>query len=159
MEIIQWQLGRRDSMTHEEIVPVFARLRLENIRITPQRKAILEYLSSVENHPTADEIYSKVVSRNPKISVATVYNTLNLFVKAGIIKEMTYGDDARRYDFDNGQHYHAVCVQCGKVVDLYYPVLEDVEMVAEKLTGFQVHGHRMEVFGLCPECQQKQKRV
>ena len=84
-------------------------------------------------------------------------NNLNLFIKEGVVKELTYGDSASRYDFDLGQHYHAVCDVCGKVVDLYYPVLEDVEKAAEQLTGFKVRGHRMEVYGVCPECQKKQK--
>ena len=53
------------------------------------------------------------------------------------------------------QHYHAICESCGKIVDLYYPVLDDVEMVAENLTGFQVSYHRMEVYGICPECLEK----
>ena len=97
------------------------------------------------------------MQEDPQVSVATVYNNLNLFIKEGVVKELTYGDSASRYDFDLGQHYHAVCDVCGKVVDLYYPVLEDVEKAAEQLTGFKVRGHRMEVYGVCPACQKKEK--
>ena len=69
--------------------------------------------------------------------------------------ELTYGDDASRYDFNIGKHYHVVCQLCGRVEDLFYPLIEDVESVAEELTGYKVQGHRMEVFGICPNCQDK----
>lgn len=142
-------------MKKQMLKQTIERLRQDGVRITPQRIAILEYLASVETHPTAEEIYHEIVDYFPQISVATVYNNLNLFTKSGIIQELTHGDDASRYDFDEGRHYHAVCEKCGRIVDLYYPILDDVEMVAEQLTGFQITGHRMEVYGLCPQCQNK----
>ncbi len=126
-------------MHKEELNEVVKQLRKKGVRITPQRVAMLEFLASVHTHPTAEEIFKALTKEDPQVSVATVYNNLN------------------RYDFDLGQHYHAVCDVCGKVVDLYYPVLEDVEKAAEQLTGFKVRGHRMEVYGVCPECQKKEK--
>lgn len=141
---------------HEhELQEAIQRLRDSKVRLTPQRIAILEYLASVESHPTADEIYRHIYDKSPNISVATVYNNLKMLSEQGIIQEMTYGDDASRYDFNSGHHYHAVCQNCGKVVDLYYPWLDDVESAAEKLTGFKINGHRMGVFGLCPDCQRQ----
>ena len=144
-------------MHQEEMKHVLQQLRNKGVRITPQRVAMLEFLASVDTHPTAEEIYKALTTDNPQVSVATVYNNLNMFIKEGVIRELTYGDNASRYDFDLGQHYHAVCDVCGKVVDLYYPVLEDVEKAAVQLTGFKVRGHRMEVYGVCPDCQKKQK--
>ena len=144
-------------MHKEELKEVVGQLRKKGVRITPQRVAMLEFLASVHTHPTAEEIFKALTKEDPQVSVATVYNNLNLFIKEGVVKELTYGDSASRYDFDLGQHYHAVCDVCGKVVDLYYPVLEDVEKAAEQLTGFKVRGHRMEVYGVCPECQKKKK--
>lgn len=131
------------------------KMKNANIRITPQRYAILEYLVESKMHPTADDIYKALADRFPNMSAATVYNNLRLFVKIGFVKELAYGDASSRFDFSNTQHYHAICESCGKIVDLYYPVLDDVEMVAENLTGFQVSHHRMEVYGICPECQEK----
>ena len=144
-------------MHQEEMKHVLQQLRNKGVRMTPQRVAMLEFLASVDTHPTAEEIYKALTTDNPQVSVATVYNNLNMFIKEGVIRELTYGDNASRYDFDLGQHYHAVCDICGKVVDLYYPVLEDVEKAAEQLTGFKVRGHRMEVYGVCPDCKKKQK--
>lgn len=132
-----------------------AKLKNEKIRITPQRLAVLEYLVESDTHPTADEIYQALVDRFPNMSAATVYNNLHLFMKVGFVKELTYGDASSRFDFTNTQHYHAICEECGDVVDLYYPVLDDVEMVAQSLIGFEVTHHRMEVYGICPNCQEK----
>ena len=97
------------------------------------------------------------MAKDPNISMATVYNNLNKLTDEGYLLELTYGDDASRYDFNIGKHYHVVCQECGRVEDLFYPLLEDVESVAEELTGYKVLGHRMEVFGVCPKCQQNYK--
>lgn len=131
------------------------KLKNEKIRVTPQREAILEYMVESQSHPTADEIYRALSDRFPNMSAATVYNNLRLFVKVGFVKEMSYGDASSRFDFTSTQHYHAICEECGEIVDLYYPVLDDVEMVAKSLVGFEVTHHRMEVYGICPQCQKK----
>ncbi|MGX6980076.1 Fur family transcriptional regulator [Vagococcus elongatus] len=142
-------------MTSDKVTHAVAELKRSDIRITPQRYAILEYLIDSDNHPTADEIYQALVSRFPNMSVATVYNNLRLFTKIGFVKEMAYGDASSRFDFTSQQHYHAICESCGKIVDTFYPGLEDVEVAVEKLTGFQITEHRMELYGLCPECQKR----
>jgi len=131
------------------------RLKYSNIRITPQRHAILEYLIEKDNHPTADEIYKDLVDRFPSMSVATVYNNLRLFIHLGLVKEMMYGDNSSRFDFASTEHYHAICSSCGRIEDIYYPGLDDVEVVASTLTGYKVNSHRLEIYGLCPECQEE----
>lgn len=131
------------------------KLKASNIRITPQRYAILEYLIETDTHPTADEIYRKLVHRFPNISVATVYNNLRLFTKIGFVEEMTYGDGSSRFDFTSTQHYHAICENCGKIEDIYYPGLDDVEIAAQNLTGYEITRHRLEIYGICPECKAK----
>lgn len=144
-----------DSKLYSEAV---LRLRREGIRVTPQREAILDLLvNGPVDHPSADDLYQALAPEFPNLSVATIYNNLRLFTKIGLIKEMTYGDASSRFDFSSTQHYHAICQKCGRVVDLYYPILDDVEMVTENLTGFKVSGHRMEVYGICQQCQAKQE--
>ncbi|TGA96487.1 peroxide-responsive transcriptional repressor PerR [Sporolactobacillus shoreae] len=130
-------------------------LKDSGVRITPQRHAILEYLVVCESHPTADEIYKALEHKFPNMSVATVYNNLRVFKKTGLVKELTYGDASSRFDFSNKQHYHIICTHCGKIVDFFYPGLDEVEDLAAQVTGFTVNSHRLEVYGLCPECQNK----
>lgn len=128
-------------------------LKNNGVRITPQRHAILTYLLESMTHPTADEIYRSLEPRFPNMSVATVYNNLKMLIDAGMVRELTYGDNSSRFDADVSNHYHVICEQCGKIEDFHYPSLDDVERKAEQLTGFQVNGHRLELHGICGDCR------
>jgi len=128
-------------------------LKEEEIRITPQRHAVLEYLLESEAHPTADEIYKALEEKFPNMSVATVYNNLRVLRKVGLVRELTYGDDSSRFDCNMSDHYHIMCEDCGKIVDFHYPPLDEVESLAEKVTGFEVSHHRMELYGKCDDCR------
>lgn len=138
------------------VTEAIEKLKKDNIRVTPQRQAVLEYLIGHRSHPTADEIYHALSPSFPSMSVATVYNNLRLFTEIGFVQEMKYGDASSRFDFAAKPHYHAICTNCGKVVDFFYPSLEDVEIAASQLTGFKINDHRLEVYGLCPDCQEKE---
>lgn len=133
------------------------KLKSNGVRMTPQRHAILSYLISSLNHPTADEIYKALESKFPNMSVATVYNNLKVFIESGLVRELTFGDDSSRFDADMSDHYHAICVNCGKIVDFEVPALLEAEREAGKQTKFRVHGHRLEVYGTCPECMESVK--
>lgn len=128
------------------------KLKTTGVRMTPQRYAILSYLMDSMTHPTADDIYKALERQFPSMSVATIYNNLKLFVDAGLVRELTYGDDSSRFDADTSDHYHIICEQCGKMVDFEHPPLVEVEHVAAQETGFRIRGHRMELYGVCPEC-------
>lgn len=128
------------------------KLKTTGVRMTPQRHAILEFLVDVKTHPTVDEIYKALESRFPSMSVATIYNNLKVFLEAGLIRELTYGDGASRFDADMSEHYHAICKQCGKIEDFEYGPIDEAEVQAAAQTGYEVQGHRMEVYGLCPNC-------
>lgn len=133
------------------------KLKMTGVRMTPQRHAILSYLLDSASHPTADDIYKALEDRFPSMSVATVYNNLKVFIEAGLVTELTYGDDSSRFDANMDLHYHAQCEKCGKMVDFQYPPLTAVEEVAAAETGFVIRGHRLEVHGLCKECAKKEK--
>ncbi|MHC5247864.1 peroxide-responsive transcriptional repressor PerR [Enterococcus sp. HY326] len=142
-------------MENEMVKDAISKLKEANIRITPQRYAVLEYLVEYHTHPTADEIYRALESRFPNMSVATVYNNLRMLTELGLVQEMKYGDASSRFDFSTHRHYHAICQNCGKIADFHYPSLDDVEIAAGRLTGFDIQDHRLEVYGICPECQEK----
>ena len=142
-------------MTQSHLKEALETLKETGVRITPQRHAILEYLINSLSHPTADEIYKSLEGKFPNMSVATVYNNLRVFREVGLVKELTYGDASSRFDFITTDHYHAICEKCGAIVDFHYPGLDEVEQLASHVTGFKVAHHRMEVYGLCPECNAK----
>jgi len=144
------------AVTHNHLKEALETLKDTGVRITPQRHAILEYLINSMSHPTADEIYKSLEGKFPNMSVATVYNNLRVFREVGLVKELTYGDASARFDFVTTDHYHIICEECGKIVDFYYPGLNEVEQLASHVTGFKVGHHRMEIYGVCPECANKE---
>ncbi|GMK46355.1 MULTISPECIES: peroxide-responsive transcriptional repressor PerR [Paenibacillus] len=136
------------------VTEAIEQLKMNGVRMTPQRHAILSYLMGSMSHPTADEIYKSLSPNFPSMSVATIYNNLRLFVEAGLVRELTYGDDSSRFDADLSDHYHAICKSCGQIVDFEYPPLLEVERAASNKTGFMVEGHRMEIYGVCSSCSE-----
>lgn len=140
-------------MAEEKLHGAIEAMKSSGVRITPQRHAILEHLIQSMSHPTADEIYKSLEGKFPNMSVATVYNNLRVFKEIGLVKELTYGDSSSRFDCVTTDHYHIICDDCGKIVDFHYPGLDEVETLAEQVTGFKVGDHRMEIYGRCPDCQ------
>lgn len=130
-------------------------LRDRGVRITPQRQAVLEYLDNTEAHPTAETIYNSLKSRFKGLSLATVYNILHLFRDHGIVMELSYGDSSARFDGNVENHYHITCSRCGKVADYHRDLIQGIEEEAERATGFKVQYHRVELVGVCPECQRE----
>nr|WP_202908646.1 peroxide-responsive transcriptional repressor PerR [Halalkalibacillus sediminis] len=142
-------------MSEQRLQEALTTLKSSGVRITPQRHAVLEYLMETMNHPTADDIYKALEGKFPNMSVATVYNNLRVFLDIGLVRELTYGDASSRFDCNTAEHYHIICDSCGKIVDFHYPSLDEVEQLAEQVTGFNVSRHRMEVYGTCEDCQKE----
>ncbi|APH06227.1 peroxide-responsive transcriptional repressor PerR [Bacillus weihaiensis] len=143
-------------MSEHQLKDALETLKQTGVRITPQRHAILEFLVDSMTHPTADDIYKALEGKFPNMSVATVYNNLRVFREVGLVKELTYGDASSRFDFVTSDHYHVICDKCGKIVDFHYPGLDEVEALAAHVTGFNVDRHRMEIYGTCKTCANKE---
>jgi len=140
------------TVSNHQLEVAINTLKKSGVRITPQRHAVLEYLLTSQSHPTADEIYKALESKFPNMSVATVYNNLRILKELGLVKELTYGDDSSRFDCSTEEHYYIICEECGKIVDFHYPTLDEIESLAEKISGFEISHHRMELYGVCNEC-------
>lgn len=136
----------------------FIELRDAGVRVTPQRQAIFQFLKETKSHPRAEDVYEFIRQQFPGISLATVYNTLNLLVEKSLVRQLTYGDMSSRFDGTTEQHYHLVCDGCGSLVDVNLPVPTDIEAQAAAVTGFQIRTHRLELYGLCPACQADGKK-
>lgn len=123
---------------------------------TPQRLAILEYLEGNRSHPSAEEVYQAVGRRNPSMSFATVYNTLNTLVGSGALRALNIDPERKRYDPDTSMHHHLLCVACGKIVDL--PDSIPVEVPAGAVGDFTVQAFHIEFYGECGACRKKQRK-
>jgi Fur family peroxide stress response transcriptional regulator len=141
-------------MALEQLEPALVKLKNAGVRMTPQRHAILSYLLETKSHPTADEIYRALDGRFPNMSVATVYNNLRMLKDIGLIKELTYGDSSSRFDANLKEHYHIICVKCGRIDDFELEEnLEKTQNIAAQKTGYKALTHRLEVYGICESCQ------
>ena len=129
-----------------------------NKRMTKQRKKILEVLKKTDSHPTADEIYEKVKEAIPNISLGTIYRNLNVLSEMGEIMILDYGSSYSRFDGNPENHYHFRCENCGKVFDVEQEVLEELNEKMDEDTPFEVNYHRLEFYGLCPQCQSQKEQ-
>lgn len=124
-------------------------------RMTKQRKAILKVLKNTDSHPTADWIYEHVKIKIPNISLGTVYRNLNLLAEKGKIRVINYANDQSHYDGNNKNHYHFKCNKCGRVFDLDLDLFDkEIDDIVEENTSFKVETHRLEFYGLCPQCKE-----
>ncbi|WP_166243241.1 Fur family transcriptional regulator [Paenibacillus turpanensis] len=135
------------------------KLKLKNIRVTPQRFAVLEYLYTYPGHPTVEEIYKALVDKYPNLSVTTVYNNLRVFKKLGLVKELTFGDASRRYDAVTTEHYHVVCSICGIMHDVEFLEPQQIKEYVEQKTNFTIAQYRLELQGICPDCAKEGRQL
>lgn len=124
-----------------------------NLRMTRQRRVILEELRKDKTHPSADEIYSRVRKRLPRISLGTIYRNLELLAASGEIQRLDSGSHVKRFDGRVDDHYHIRCIKCDRLVDtFFYPGVNLAECV-KGVTDFMIIGHKLEFVGICPKCQ------
>jgi len=122
------------------------------LKMTAQRRAILEELRKDRTHPSADELYLKVRRRLPDISMATVYRNLEILSEHGLIRRLWEGGGPRRYDGDMEDHYHVTCDRCSRIGDVALGAVNGFLNEAQKVSDFDVKGYRLEFFGFCPKC-------
>lgn len=130
-------------------------LRENGYKVTPQRLAVWGAIEGVRTHPTAEMIYQRLYPENPTMSLATVYKTLEIFSKIGLVKVLDMGADSSRYDWDTHPHSHIRCIKCNKVEDLMDLNMGALTERVEKTTAYAVTDHQMNFEGICPDCQKK----
>jgi Fur family ferric uptake transcriptional regulator/Fur family peroxide stress response transcriptional regulator len=133
-------------------------MSIASLRLTPQRRAVLDVLRSCSDHPTAADVLERVRRRHPGIGAATVYRSLALLVETGEALELTLGDGASaRYDGNTTHHDHVVCTDCGRAIDIPRDSAPtpNVRGLARR-TGFVISGYDLQFRGRCPDCRNKQ---
>lgn len=121
-------------------------------KLTPQRQTVLQVIREREDHPTANDIFQAARRLLPSISYATVYNSLRYLKKAGLVREINFGDSASRYDRETDRHDHAICTSCGRLVDFDFPEAANLMRVAARKSRFKPESVHLTLRGLCPEC-------
>lgn len=139
--------------------PVTARfvayLREHNLPVTAQRLAIAEVLLETDSHLSAEEIAQAASRGGRDVGTATVYRTIDLLVKSGLVVERDFGEGFRRFEAarDAPHHEHLVCTQCGRVEEFRDERLERMTTIVAESRGFARQQHRLVIHGICGDCQ------
>ncbi len=125
-----------------------------NLKITKQRRAVLDAFLACEDHVSAEGLYKIVSEKEPKIGLATVYRTLSLLTESGLAAELDFGDGQKRYEmnFMHEHHDHMICTQCGKIIEFNHPLIEKLQEEVAGNHGFRMTSHKLDMFGTCKDC-------
>jgi len=114
---------------------------------------VIETFFRGRTHVTVEELARAVREGSPGVGNVTVYRTLKLLSRMGYVKELDFGDGARRYESNLSAHHdHLVCTVCGKVIEFEDHEIEKLQNLVTRRHGFLPEAHRLEIFGRCRRC-------
>ena len=128
-------------------------------KMTPQRKEILQIFVDHPEHLSAEDVYGLLREKESEIGLATVYRALDLLSNLGILVQIDFGDGCARYELNTADpnvhhHHHLICRKCKKVIEFDEDLLDELEEVISRKSGFQILNHEVKFFGYCKDCQQ-----
>ncbi|MGM0502683.1 MAG: Fur family transcriptional regulator [Bacillota bacterium] len=132
-------------------------LAANNYKLTSQRKQILKVLlDNKGEHLSAEDIYGILKENNPSIGLATVYRTLELFCELGLIQQLDFDEERKRYEIegDDSHHHHLVCLNCNKIIEFNDQIIENFEQDLQQEHNFEVTEHKIKFYGYCSECNE-----
>jgi Fur family ferric uptake transcriptional regulator len=121
----------------------------KGLKMTDQRRVISRVLSAATDHPDVEQVYRRAADIDSKISIATVYRTVRLLEDAGVIERLDFGDGRARFEESRDEHHHhLINVQTGEVIEFNSDELEAVKQRIARELGFELLGHRLELYGV-----------
>jgi len=123
------------------------------LNVTYQRLAVFKVLAHHRGHPSAEEIYREVLKEYPRISLATIYTTLETLTRHGIIAKVTPLHDTARYDQNRELHHHLVCIKCRKINDIEDENFSNFVLADDLRMDFKILNYKIQFEGVCPDCQ------
>jgi Fe2+ or Zn2+ uptake regulation protein len=125
-------------------------LRDQGFKITAPRHRVIEWLASHDGNFTAEEMADALAA----VGRATVYRTLKLLLDQGLVCKVVLGDGSVAYRMSHKvHHHHLVCLGCGATEDIGRCGVDDVIATVREATDYDVVGHRIEIYGICPDCK------
>jgi Fur family ferric uptake transcriptional regulator len=129
-------------------------LRRQRLKSTAQRDTIAATFFRTQRHISVEELYAEVKRHNPHIGYATVYRTMKLLTECGLAAERHFRDGEARYESAEKRHHdHLICEHCGRIVEFEEARIEALQEAIARRLGFRFTGHKMELYGLCRDCQ------
>lgn len=125
------------------------------VAVTHQRQVIYETLRSMHGHPSPEEVYTRVKTRIPSVSLATVYKNIHLLIESGVFHEVSLHHGSLRVETNEKPHHHLVCTVCKSITDIDAEDLGFASKSRKLRGGFLAQRFAVDVLGLCPACQKK----
>jgi Fe2+ or Zn2+ uptake regulation protein len=125
------------------------------VAVTHQRQVIYEALRGMHGHPSPDEVYERVRTKIPSVSLATVYKNIHLFIESGVFTEVSLHHGSLRVETNARPHHHLVCTDCKSITDIDAEELGFATKARKLRGGFLAQRYAVDVLGLCADCQKK----
>lgn len=135
-------------------------LELKELKMTKQRKKIIELLSGSNCPLTAEELFLQAKTEFPAIALTTIYRNLETLSKHQLVNKIMCSDGTAKYLFIKNPHFHThflVCICCKKTIPLEHCPIQSLESNISNEIGFQITGHHLEIYGYCKDCKNRQK--
>jgi Fur family ferric uptake transcriptional regulator len=143
-------------VSRDDVIEQFrAYLREHNLPVTAQRLAIAQIVLGSESHLSAEEIMLELGARGAHVGTATVYRTLEVLLRSGLVVERDFGEGFKRFEAARGMphHEHLVCTVCGRVTEVADERLERMTMLIAERHGYSRSSHRLVISGICGRCR------
>jgi Fur family ferric uptake transcriptional regulator len=134
-------------------------IRQRSLRRTQEREEILQEIFAIHEHFDVDELYLRLRGRRSKVSKASIYRALPLFIDCGLIREVDFTDGHWHYEhiYGHAHHSHLRCLRCGEVLEFEEPGLMLLEEQLAREYGYRIKGHQLQVHGYCATCQEAER--
>jgi Fur family ferric uptake transcriptional regulator len=131
-------------------------IRGRSLRRTPERERILQEIFAIHGHFDVDELHLRLRERGAKVSKASIYRALPLFIDCGLVREVDFRDGHWHYEhiYGHTQHSHLRCLGCGQVLEFEEPPLWHLEEHLARKYGYRIKGHQLQVHGYCATCRE-----
>lgn len=128
------------------------------MRVTHQRALIMEIIRKGRGHLDADEIYRRAREKETRLSLSTVYRTLQMLKKLGLVEELHFDEGHHHYEVKpSAEHHHLVCLGCGRVIEFYYPLSRYLRKRVPEAKDFDITETEIRMTGYCAKCRRSQK--
>jgi Fur family ferric uptake transcriptional regulator len=145
--------GKMAGASEDEALEV---LRAEGKRITAQRAVLLEVIRESDGHLDADEIYRRARTKDPRISLSTVYRNLAMLKDLGLVSELHLDEEHHHYEIrEDTDHYHLICSGCDRVFEFESPLVAQMVADVDEGHGFLSERAHVDLVGLCRDCRAK----
>ncbi len=146
------------KFTHEKKFQEY--LKTRGLKFTPERQVILDWVFKTHKHFDAEDLLFDIRQKGERVSKATIYRTLSLLVKCGLLREVIFGEKHSHYEHihEDEHHDHLVCSNCGKIIEFADEKIEQLQEAVCRNYKFLPESHRLQIQGLCYECQKSERK-